>query len=121
MGDVLIVDDDRMNLIILEKLVCAMGVEVATCSSGAQALEELQATAWRVVLLDMQMPEMDGPETARRIRALGEAISQPKIVALTAFVDESVQQTAHAAGMDAVMSKPLDRSALQRVLDTANL
>lgn len=118
---VLVVDDDEMNRIIVSKMVQREGASVTAVGGGAEALEALKECPRELVLLDMQMPDLDGPDTAVAIRALGDTIEQPRIVILSAFVDESVRQRAREAGVSDILQKPLDRSDLARLVGAADL
>ncbi len=111
-GRVLIVDDNAVNLAVARSLVGRAGCEVHTAANGRQALEAAQASAWDLVLMDVQMPEMDGLEATRRIRALPGAAARVPIVALTASAMPTEVGACLEAGMNEVLAKPLNPQAL---------
>jgi CheY-like chemotaxis protein len=82
---------------------------------GRQAFEAIKKTRYDLVLMDCQMPEMDGYEATRRIRRAGRA--HVPIIALTAGASNTERQLAVEAGMDAFVSKPVHRDELARVLE----
>ena len=90
-------------------------MKFASCATGEDAVNYVRSTPCDVVLMDKQLPGIDGPEAASQIRALPE-ITQPKIVSLSAYTDEDSKREALAAGMDAVLSKPITQEALQQAL-----
>jgi PAS domain S-box-containing protein len=103
---VLVVDDNRINRIVAVKSLEALGAEAEAVDSGQAAIDAVGQSAFDLVLMDVNMPEMDGLEATRRIRALPSAVAAIPIVALTADV-MSHQHTAYMrAGMDGVVSKP---------------
>ena len=112
---ILVVDDESLNRLILQRMITKLGHECAGCATGEEALDHIRTTPYHVVLMDRQLPGIDGVETARRIRKLPE-IEQPSIVSLSAYSDESDRQDAFAAGMDAVLSKPVTAAQLEAVL-----
>ena len=104
---VLLVDDNLSNLMIAETLLRQFGAEVETVTSGQAAIDACAARAPDLVLMDIQMPEMDGLEAMRRIRALGGVLAETPILALTAnaLADERARYL--AAGMVDVVAKPI--------------
>jgi CheY-like chemotaxis protein/HPt (histidine-containing phosphotransfer) domain-containing protein len=114
---ILLTDDSEINLEVARRLLERRGAQVQTCSSGAMALQRLQAqpAAFDVVLMDVQMPEMDGLEATRRIRSeLG--LSKLPIIALTAGALVEERRRALDAGMQGFIAKPLDPVELIRVV-----
>ena len=117
----LLAEDNAINRLMAEEMLVSGGFEVTSAENGRRALELFEESApgtFAAVLMDMQMPVMDGCEAARRIRALDrpDAISVP-IVAVTAnaFAEDIAVTT--EAGMNAHISKPIDFPALYRKLD----
>jgi signal transduction histidine kinase/ActR/RegA family two-component response regulator/HPt (histidine-containing phosphotransfer) domain-containing protein len=108
----LVVDDILMNRDIAGAILSAAGHEVTAVESGAEAIEAVAAKDFDVVLMDVRMPEMDGLEATRRIRALEGPRGRVPILALTAqaFTDQIAQ--CRAAGMDGHLVKPFDADAL---------
>ncbi|MFN8642409.1 MAG: ATP-binding protein [Candidatus Binatia bacterium] len=116
-GRVLVVDDSDVVRAVTRELLRRLGQEVETVAGGAEALARLAAHPFDLVLLDCQMPEMDGFETARRIRA-GEDGSGRRlpIVAFSAGAPEIHRDRCLAAGMDDCLAKPIAPGALQGLL-----
>lgn len=117
---VLVVDDNQSALSVLAELLTAMTFIVTTSTSGAQALKlisqaELNGQQFRLVLLDWQMPGMDGLQLAKAIGQLVLA-DRPKLVMVTAFGREELLAQASAAGIETVLLKPVNASML---FDTA--
>ena len=79
-------------------------------------LQALERQDYDVILMDIQMPEMDGLETTRRIRAARAAGARPRIVAMTASAMASDREYCRAAGMDAYISKPIRMQELRNAL-----
>ena len=112
----LVVDDNALNRKVVLLFLQQLGYTPGAAASGAEALALLQAQPYDLVLLDVQMPVMDGLETARRIRALLPQEQQPYLVALTAFTFEEMRQQALEAGMDECLHKPLTLDQLKKTL-----
>jgi len=113
---VLLVEDDTVNQQMTVQVLEKMGHEVTVAENGREALEALRARSYEVVLMDVQMPEMDGLEATRRIREEWPADEQPYIVALTAAVMEEDRKQCQEAGMNAFLSKPIQQDDLTEVL-----
>lgn len=112
---VLIVDDNPMNLKLLETLLEGEGYEVRTAADADQGWERLEESAPRLILMDLQLPGVDGLELTRRIRAdgrFGEAV----IVAVTSYAMKEDREQALAAGCDAFVAKPVDTRELPAML-----
>ena len=109
---VLVVDDNRINRIVAVKSLEALGAEAEAVDSGLASIEAVQQSAFDLVLMDVNMPEMDGLEATRRIRALPGAIAAIPIVALTADVMSHQHKAYMKAGMDGVVAKPFSPAQL---------
>ncbi|MEW8626638.1 MAG: transporter substrate-binding domain-containing protein [Candidatus Thiodiazotropha sp.] len=114
-GTVLLVEDNHINQQVACELIEAMGVEVNTVGNGREALEALSSRTYDLVLMDLQMPEMDGYETTQNIRANAIYNSLP-IVAMTAHAMASEREQCLASGMNEHVPKPIDPVHLNRVL-----
>jgi len=116
----LVAEDNAVNQVFVRRLLERRGHTVHLVGDGAAALAAWSAGEFDAVLMDIQMPEMDGYEATRRIRA-AEAGRQGRtpILALTAHALESERARAFAAGMDAHLTKPIDALALDRALAEA--
>ncbi|MDR3323102.1 MAG: diguanylate cyclase, partial [Zoogloeaceae bacterium] len=114
---VLIVDDSATNLTVAECYLARRGIQAATADSGMAALQKIAETSFDLVLMDHMMPEMDGIETTRRIRAMdGESFRALPIVALSANAITGMRDTFLAAGMNDFVSKPIDSDCLDKAL-----
>lgn len=113
----LIAEDNPVNQEVLARLVGALGYTCDVVGTGAEALRAVGLRPYDVVLMDIQMPELDGEEATRRIRALPE-IAQPYIIALTASTVAGSRERYLATGIDAYLSKPVTiedlRGAIER-------
>jgi CheY-like chemotaxis protein len=114
---VLIAEDNPANQQLILALLHKLGVKRKVASNGREALETVQAEPFDLVLMDVQMPEMDGLEATRWIRSLGGGSGQVPVVALTAHTGEEHKEHCFQAGMDDFLTKPLDLAALQRCLE----
>ena len=112
------VEDNPVNSRVAAAMVEGLGLEVATVASGADAIDALASEPFDLVLMDMQMPGMDGPEATRLVRAEESRALDPRVpvVALTANVLDEHRDECFAAGMDDFLSKPLRRVELRAVL-----
>jgi CheY-like chemotaxis protein len=110
---VLLADDALDNQRLLVRILSRAGCEVDVAANGAEAIEAAAEDAYDVVLLDLDMPVVDGFEAAWRLRAAG---FPGAIVALTAHTLPEVRERCLAAGCDAFATKPIDRAALLALL-----
>ena len=113
---VLVVDDISTNRELLRTMLTRMGDVAVLAVNGIEAIDAVQRVPFDVVLMDVNMPEMDGLEATRRIRALGGRAGRVPILALTAGATEADQQRSYAAGMNAHVAKPVGRARLAEVL-----
>ena len=113
---VLVAEDHPVNRKVVGLLLQSMGHQVSFAEDGQQALTQAGQSDFDLVLMDIHMPVMDGLSSARHIRALPGARGQVPIVALTADVMNDAAEQAMAAGMNAFLSKPLQKTQLQAVL-----
>ncbi len=113
---ILIVDDAEANRLLLADVLSRQGHEVIGAADGLQALELVRQGRFDLVLMDVQMPVMDGIEAARRIRTLPGAARDVPVVGLTANVLEEERQRCFAAGMSHCLSKPFVWADLFQVI-----
>ena len=106
------VEDNSTNRMIATKLLETLGAVVETAADGLLGVEAVSRGAFVLILMDVQMPGMDGLEAARRIRAMGGAAAATPIVALTANVLSHQRRAYLEAGMDGVVGKPISPAAL---------
>ncbi len=112
---VLVVDDNPVNRMVAEGMVRALGHEVGVADDGLAALQALSQTSYDAVLLDVQMPRLDGYATVRALRA-DQALRRLPVIAMTATAIDGERERCLAAGMDDFITKPLDPGALARML-----
>ena len=111
---VLAVDDTPMNLMVVKKLLRDTGVTLETAASGAEALQKTALTHFDVILMDHQMPEMDGIECLHRIREQEDGkCRDSKIVCLTANVGAEMQTVYRQEGFDGYLMKPVKGRVLE--------
>jgi PAS domain S-box-containing protein len=113
---VLLAEDNLVNQKVALGLLGRLGHQVTVAADGAQALAAVQQAEFDVVLMDMQMPGMDGLEATRRIRALPGPQSELPIIAMTANALKGDDQRCLEAGMNDYLAKPVDPDALFRKL-----
>jgi len=116
---VLVVEDNALNQLIAREMLMVLGMKVSVADSGEAALSACLREPPDLVLMDIQMPGMDGVETTRRLRALQAEGRLPAfpIVALTAHALASDRQSSLDAGMDEHLTKPMQFETLRTVLD----
>jgi signal transduction histidine kinase/ActR/RegA family two-component response regulator len=111
---VLIAEDNVVNQKVTASLLQKMGCDVKVAVNGRDALDRLGSGCFDVVLMDCHMPEMDGYEATKHLRAIGNRIP---IIALTASAMEGEREACLAAGMDDYLAKPYQHEELQRILE----
>ncbi|BDT66984.1 sensor histidine kinase RcsC [Comamonadaceae bacterium OS-1] len=112
---VLVVDDNALNREVASEFLQAVRMQVVLAADGAQALECLEQERFDMVLMDLQMPVMDGLTASREIRKQARWAQLP-LIALTAHDSQVGHPAAVAAGMDAYLRKPIDETALYQTL-----
>lgn len=115
-GWVLVAEDDAVNRRVIEIMLRRLGLEVTLVETGDEAVELALSEKWSVILMDLQMPGIDGFEATRRIREKLRGSPLP-IVALTANVLPEDRAASARAGMDAFLSKPVRQQELRRCLE----
>ncbi len=124
---ILVAEDVKLNQVLIQKMLTQLGHECVVANDGFEAIKKLEtmgAEAFDVILMDNQMPGMDGIETARRIRQMNGAIAAIPIIALTADAMAEQRQAFQAAGMNGFVSKPIEvdrlRFEIARLLTPSN-
>ncbi len=111
--NILLAEDNAMNQLLAKKVLGDWGWNVEAVENGIQAIEKIKSQDFDVVLMDIQMPEMDGYEAAKQIR---ETLPSPKrnvpIMAMTAHVMPGEEERCYNAGMNGYISKPFDANIL---------
>lgn len=103
--NMLLVEDNQLNLEVTQSLLLLMGARVESASTGMEALEKMQKRAYDIVLMDIQMPEMDGVETTRRLRQFNRELI---VIATTANALQGDREWYLGNGFNAYLSKPLE-------------
>ncbi len=116
---ILVADDNVINQKVAHLLLENMGYRADLAANGLEVLEALARQSYDVVLMDVQMPELDGLETTRRIHEELERDRWPKIIAVTAGAMRGDREKCLAAGMDDYVSKPVQADELQAALKRA--
>jgi len=104
---ILLAEDNVVNQKLALRLLVQMGYRADLASNGLEAIESVERQVYDVVLMDVQMPEMDGLEASRRITAKWEANQRPRIVAMTANAMQGDRELCLEAGMDDYITKPI--------------
>lgn len=114
---ILLVDDNAVNVTVGKRILELFGYKsIASANDGQQAIEAAEEKQYDLILLDLQMPVLDGFTAQKRINESPLA-GDPCIVALTANADTSTQQSCEEAGFYGYLSKPLDIPKLERILE----
>lgn len=111
---VLICEDEAINRLYLTRLLETFGYKIEVAIDGVEAVERVQAGTYDLVLMDVGMPRMSGPEATRRLRAheREKGLSRTPVIALTAHTYDEDVRNCREAGMDGFVSKPIRESAL---------
>ncbi|MFO0613557.1 MAG: ATP-binding protein [Polyangiaceae bacterium] len=115
---VLLVEDNSVNRVIAERMLAMLGAEVTSAADGKAGVEQAKRTRFDLILMDCQLPVMDGFDACRAIRS-GGASMETRVVAFTASALAADRDRARAAGMNAFLGKPFSLADLKRVLDHA--
>ncbi len=113
---ILAVDDHPSNLKLVSALLGTLGCHVQTALNGHEALQKYQSQDFDLILMDIQMPEMDGVEVTKRIRLLEVHKKHTPIVALTAHALTTEKENVLLAGMDDYLTKPIDENDLTKII-----
>jgi CheY-like chemotaxis protein len=116
---ILVVDDDDLNRRMMKVLLGREGYHVDLATNGLEALDAVKYQHYSMVLMDLQMPIMDGVEASRRIREWEKDGTRTFIVALTASYMPQEGHVLYEAGIDNYISKPFDFEQIQRMLQYA--
>jgi len=115
---ILLAEDNVVNQKLALRLLQQMGYRADVASNGIEAVESVERQNYDVVLMDVQMPEMDGLEASRRITAKWSADQRPRIVAMTANAMQGDREMCLTAGMDDYLTKPI---RVERLVEALNL
>ena len=114
---VLVAEDNEVNQHVIRAMLGRLGHSCDVASDGLEVLAMLEAGGYELVLMDIQMPNLDGMTAARRIRSLGGAAARIPIIALTANAMVEDREAYLAAGMDDHVSKPIELGQLARAIN----
>lgn len=116
---ILLVEDSQVNLIIAVALMKKVGYEPAVAADGQRALEAVRRTAYDIILMDREMPGINGCETTKQIREYeaAEGRKPSHIIAMTAHVGEKAKNSCLSAGMNDFLSKPMSVASIQEALE----
>ncbi|MDP3671334.1 MAG: response regulator [Telluria sp.] len=115
---ILVAEDNVVNQKVVQQLLKHLGYRADVVANGVEALDALERQNYDVVLMDVQMPEMDGLEATRRLRARYGERALPRVIAMTANAMPGDRERCLAAGMDAYVAKPIELDDIRRVLMT---
>ena len=110
---ILLVEDNPLNVLVAQTFLERCGASIDVAVNGEEALEKFDAARHRMVLMDLDMPVMDGYEATRRLRLQGETLP---VIALTASLPKEVESDIYAAGLTDIIVKPFDPDDLFRVI-----
>jgi len=110
--NILVAEDNRLNRRIIMATLEKFGHKPTVVENGVQVLTQIDKDNYDLILMDIRMPEMSGPEATRAIRARTDALAKILIIALTAYAMEEHIQGYLADGMDACATEPIDRAKL---------
>ncbi len=114
---ILVVEDNPINQTVAIELLQQIGYRADLVTNGLEAIQAFELSHYDLVLMDVQMPEMDGFEATRRIRLLQDSQeSRTPIIAMTAYAMKGDRERCLAAGMDGYVSKPVHSGALEEIL-----
>jgi signal transduction histidine kinase/DNA-binding NarL/FixJ family response regulator/HPt (histidine-containing phosphotransfer) domain-containing protein len=113
---ILVAEDNPINQEVMREVLSELGYEAFIVENGVQALQALEREAYPLVLMDCQMPELDGYGAAREVRRRETDARRIPLIAVTAHAFEGEREKAIAAGMDDYVTKPIDASLLSEVI-----
>jgi CheY-like chemotaxis protein/HPt (histidine-containing phosphotransfer) domain-containing protein len=114
---ILLAEDNKVNRLLAASLLYKGGYQVDFAENGAEAVAAAESAEYDLILMDVQMPIMDGVEATKRIRAMASAQARIPIIALTAHAMVGAREEYLAAGMDDYVSKPIDVVAFRATVD----
>lgn len=115
-GSIMLVDDNEIILTTLRDYLVSIGYHVIACQNGKDALVEAKKNKPSLIIMDIQMPEMDGIETTSLIKK-ENGLSQIPIIALTALTMKSDRERCMAVGIDEYISKPVSLQNLAQIIE----
>lgn len=116
---ILLAEDNRVNQKVAQRMLGKLGYRVDIAANGVEVLEAMRQQKYDLVLMDIQMPEMDGLEATYAIQAEWKKADRPRIVAMTAHAHDDARKLCEEAGMDDYVTKPVRAEALIQILNRA--
>jgi two-component system, OmpR family, sensor kinase len=116
---ILLAEDNKLNQKVAELTLKKIGLEIDIANDGTEVLEMLRTTAYDIILMDVNMPIMDGLEATRKIRAEWPPDEQPRIIAMTGGTSTEEREDCLNAGMDEFLTKPFQLHLLKSLLGIA--
>ncbi|NNE70996.1 MAG: response regulator [Rhodothermales bacterium] len=113
---ILVVEDDRVNLLVITRMLRRLGYDADVAHNGIEAVEAASGTAFDIIFMDVMMPELDGLGATVRIRERGDC-GNPRIIAVTANAMAEDRTAALEAGMDEYVTKPIRLDVIRDVLE----
>lgn len=114
---ILLVEDNPTNQLVIRRMLEKMDFMVTVAGNGQEGVDYWREDSFDAIVMDIQMPVMDGIEASRVIRNQDTRYYTP-IIALTANAQQSIEDECYAVGMDAFLTKPVDRELLQKTIIT---
>jgi len=115
-GTILVVEDNRVNQKVLSHQLTNLGYRVEIADNGAEAVVKVRNSRYDLILMDVQMPVMDGFQAAQEIRGMGGDPALIPIIAVTANAFPSERDRCLAIGMDDYLTKPVDKGRLEEAV-----
>ncbi len=113
---VLVVDDNEINLMLIQSILGSLGVEADIANDGYEALKQCETRYYPLILMDIQMPGMDGTSCMRKVRQLSAGYRHAAIIALTAYALPEEKEVFLKNGFQSLITKPIDESKLIHTL-----
>jgi len=112
---ILVVEDNRVNQLLITKLLNNLGIEVSLSADGQDAITNVCNNSYDAILMDIELPVKDGISATKEIR--DKKLSSIPIIALSAHNDNDIQKKCKQAGMNGYLTKPIDKLKLKKTLD----
>jgi CheY-like chemotaxis protein/anti-sigma regulatory factor (Ser/Thr protein kinase) len=114
---ILLVEDNPISQKVETKILLEFGYDVVTVSNGKEAIRAVETDNFNIILMDLQMPDMDGIAATKKIRSLGPPMNRVPIIAVTAHSSMKDRETCLASGMDDYIAKPININFLRMTIE----